>query len=189
MAKVFQELSKDILIGLFETGKIMLTGSSSRFEVHNWKMYSAYDANRNEYEKRKKFSQALWRLKKSRLIITKEKQNGTFVVELTEKGRRKVREFQLFDLEILIPKKWNGLWHVVVFDIPEKRRKGRDMLRSKLKALDFYKLQDSVWVFPYPCESEIEFIIELFHLYPYVNIIEAKTIKDDVRIKKYYHLF
>jgi DNA-binding transcriptional regulator PaaX len=143
----------------------------------------------HEIQQRKKLSQALWRLKKDRLIITSQKQDGTFVVELTEKGKRKVREFQFADLVIKIPKKWDGIWRIVVFDIPNKRNAGREALRNKIKELDFYQLQKSVWAFPSPCEAEIEFITELFRLYPYVQIIEATKIKSDAKLRKYYGLF
>lgn len=141
-----------------------------------------------EIEQRQKFSQALWQLKKSRLIILDQKKDGTFVVELSEKGKRKIREFQFTELKIPIPKQWDGKWRIITFDIPNKRNAGREALRSKIKELDFYPLQKSVWVFPYPCEQEIEFIVEFFHLYPYVQIIEATKIKDDVKLRKYYDL-
>ena len=138
-------------------------------------------------EKRRKLSQALYRLKQSRLVIAKEKENGTFVTELTEKGERKVREFQLENIIISKPKKWDGIWRIVIFDIPKKVR-SRNALRDRLKNLHFYQLQESVWVFPYPCFPEIEFLVELFNLYWYVNYLEATHIKNDAKLKKHFSL-
>ena len=143
----------------------------------------------HEIEQRRKLSQVFWNLKKNRLVIIKQRADGTFVAELTEKGKRKVKEFHFVDLKIPIPKKWDGKWRIIIFDIPNKRTAGREALRNKLKALDFSQLQKSVWVFPYPCEAEIEFIVELFKLFPYVQIIEATYIKNDVALRKYYRLF
>jgi len=104
----YSEITKDILTGLYETGKVMLTGNSKVLGIKNWRAETAWDITKGEREDRKKFSQALWRLKKSRLIILKQKGEGKFVVELTEKGRRRIKEFQLADLEIPIPNKWDG---------------------------------------------------------------------------------
>lgn len=138
-------------------------------------------------EERRKLSQALYRLRQSRLIITKQKQDGTFVTELTEKGKRKIREFQLENLTIVRPKQWDGIWRIIIFDIPKKHR-GRNALREKLKTLDFYQLQESIWVCPYPCFTEIEFLVELFNLYPYVNYLEATHVKNDAKLKKHFSL-
>lgn len=38
-------------------------------------------------------------------------------------------------------KDWDKRWRIVVFDVPEELRKGRDVLHSKLRALGFYELQ------------------------------------------------
>lgn len=139
-------------------------------------------------EKRHKFSQALWRLKRSRLIILKEKSDGTFLVELTEKGKRKTKEIQFENLAISKQKKWDGIWRIVIFDIPVKKRIEREAFRRKMKELDFFQLQKSVWVIPYPCEQEIEFLVELFGLYSCVTILEAQRIKHDAKVRKYFDL-
>lgn len=192
MARPFERIAKEILQFLSTGPKSAVYRSkpSYPFLFANELRELIGDNDRlHEMEQRRKFSQALWNLKKSRLIITKQKLDGTFIVELTEKGRRKIKEFQFTDLEIPIPQKWDGKWRIVIFDIPNKRNTGRETLRNKLKTLDFYQLQKSVWVFPFPCEMEIEFIVELFKLYPYVQLIEAIKIKNDAKLRKYYHLF
>ena len=40
----------------------------------------------------------------------------------------------------------------------------REALREKLKDLGLIKLQDSVWITPFPCEQEIDFIKNVFNL-------------------------
>ena len=56
----------------------------------------------------------------------------------------------------------DGEWRIVIFDIPEKFKKAREALRMKLKELGFLELQKSVFIFPYECEDEINFIVEVF---------------------------
>lgn len=187
MAFPLSEIAKNILIGLFEAGRYAATGESSILGVTNWRSRVPYPEYVKNKEKRKRSSQALWRLKKSSLIIRRETKEG-FIVELTEKGKRKVREMQLSTLRIQKPAKWDGMWRVVIFDIPEKIKGARLALTFKLKTLGFLQLQKSVWVHAYPCGKEIEFLTELFDISRYVNLITAKEIKDDVHLKKYFHL-
>ena len=48
---------------------------------------------------------------------------------------------------------WDGKWRVVIFDIREKRRLIRQKLRTLLSGAGMVRLQDSVWVHPYPCDE------------------------------------
>ncbi len=58
-------------------------------------------------------------------------------------------------LKIKVPKK-DGVWKLVIFDVPEKQKKVRNIFRAKLKQLGFKKWQNSIWVTPYELDSEIE---------------------------------
>src|SRR3989344_4593151 len=60
--------------------------------------------------------------------------------------------------EIKKPARWDKLWRLVIFDIPEEERTGRMALAAKLKELGFYPLQKSVFIHPYECKDEIDFI-------------------------------
>lgn len=58
-------------------------------------------------------------------------------------------------LNRLAPKK-DGVWKMVIFDIPEKHKYVRTVLRAKLKQLHFKKWQNSIWLSPYEMDEEIE---------------------------------
>ena len=83
---------------------------------------------------------------------------------------------------------WDGKWRLVVFDIPEKLRKGRDALRAKIKELGFYELQKSVFVFPYECRDEIDFIVEFFGLRKYVRYGVLEFIDNELHLKEIFDL-
>ena len=188
MANPFTEITKNILLGLFESGRYVLTGEAPSVGITKWRVHIPYPGYLKDKEEKKKFSQALWRLKNSRLVILKEKAEGKFIVELTEKGKRKVQEIKFEDLRIQKPSVWDKIWRIVIFDIPKKKKFARNALREKLKALGFFQLQKSVWVCPWPCEKEVEFIVELFEVAPYVNIVKAGEIQKDAYLRKYFHL-
>src|SRR3989344_7130882 len=51
--------------------------------------------------------------------------NGKFY-ELTAEGEKKLRELELRGYRLKRPKRWDRKWRVIIFDIPEKKRKARD---------------------------------------------------------------
>jgi len=109
-------------------------------------------------------------------------------VELSEKGKKKVQQITIDDLKNKKPEQWDGVWRVVIFDIPERQKYGRAALREKMKDLGFYQLQKSVWAFPYDCEKEIELLANFFEIYDYVNFIEAKKVSNDEELKRFFEI-
>ncbi len=135
------------------------------------------------YQIRKTFEQ----LRQKRLIETTEI-NGNIRMVLSENGKKHAIKYELEDMTIPKPKKWDGKWRLIIFDVPEKFYKARRALRIKLEELGFYPLQKSVWLYPYECRDEIDFIIEFFKISPYVRIIEAISFDGDEFLKKEFKL-
>lgn len=118
--------------------------------------------------KRQRIHEAVRRLNHKRLIELTEK-NDKLYIEITENGRKLVKNFDYDNLELLRPKKWDKKWRMVVFDVPEKKNKERHALSSKLKDLGFYPLQESVFIYPYDCRDEIDFVCGFLSVDRYVN--------------------
>lgn len=90
------------------------------------------------------------RLVKKGLVQFKDKHYA-----LTDLGEKILREWEMARYQIRRPRKWDGKWRVIIFDIPEKKRMARTRVREILKAAGFQRLQNSVWVYPYDCEDII----------------------------------
>ena len=82
-----------------------------------------------------------------------EFENGQY--SMTKGGTKIFKDWEMSNYTIKRPRKWDGKWRVMVFDIPEKKRTARTRVREILTAAGFQRLQDSVWVFPYDCEDVI----------------------------------
>ncbi len=80
-------------------------------------------------------------------------QNGRY--ELTEEGEKKLRLWELQNYQFKHPQKWDKKWRVIIFDIPEKKKKIRHQVRYLFATAGLSRLQDSVWVYPYDCEDLI----------------------------------
>ena len=86
-------------------------------------------------------------------------------LKVSEEGQKRLRN--IFP-EYSSPPRWDGNWYLVSFDIPEKLRLKRDILRENLKILNFGKLQNSIWIYPYNLMGDVERIIKEYDLTPYV---------------------
>ena len=123
-----------------------------------------------------------------RLVDYKEDKNGIIKIVLTKEGQKKALRFKLDEMKIKKPAKWDGQWRIVIFDIPEKFKKAREALRIKLKELGFLELQKSVFIFPYECEDEINFIMEVFQIRSFVRLICAKSFTNEEQLKIKFNL-
>ncbi|OGK29397.1 CRISPR-associated endonuclease Cas2, partial [Candidatus Roizmanbacteria bacterium RIFCSPHIGHO2_12_41_18] len=108
---------------------------------------------------------------------------GLAEIVLTKDGETKAIRFKIDEIKIKKPAKWDGEWRVVIFDIPEKFKKAREALRNKLKDLGFVKLQESVFIFPYECEDEINFITEVFLIRPFVKFMRVKSFTNEEKLR------
>ena len=107
---------------------------------------------------------------------------------LEEAGKKKALEYNVEKMRIKKPVSWNGKWHVVISDIPEYKKKARDAFSAKLKRIGLFPLQKSVFISPYPCRDEIDFLIELFDLRPFVRYLVVKEIDNDLHLRKQFDL-
>lgn len=130
--------------------------------------------------------QTLARLRKQKLISISYEGDKTKIT-LTENGRRKVLAYKFAEMK-LNKGKWDGWWRIVIFDIPEKNKKGRNYLRSKMQELGFYMLQKSVLVTPWDCRDEIDFIKHFYGVGDHVNLIKAKTFDNEDVVRNYFEL-
>ena len=131
---------------------------------------------------------AIRKLYQSQLIDYKENNDGTVSLILTDKGKKKYLQYNPDAIKIPKPSRWDHLWRLVIFDIPEEKKKGRDALAAKLKGLGFYPVQKSVFIHPYECKNEVDFIVELFDLKSYVRFFIVKETDIELALKDRFRL-
>ena len=139
--------------------------------------------------KRRRLKEIVKEFYNNRLVSFKENKEGFAEIVLTKEGERKALKFKIDEMEIKKPAKWDKEWRIVIFDIPEKFKKAREALRNKLKDLGFLKLQESVFIFPYECEDEINFIMEVFLIRPFVRFMRVKSFTNEEQIRVNFGLF
>ncbi len=138
--------------------------------------------------KRKALGRAIRSLYASRLVEGREDPDGTTTLALSENGKKRALAFRIDEMRIKKPAVWDKKWRAVIFDIPEKRRKVRDALRGHLHKIGFYELQKSVFVHPYPCADEIDFLVEFHQVRAHVRQLTVHTIDNDLHLRRKFSL-
>lgn len=111
-----------------------------------------------------------------------------YLVQITKKGRKRLLQYKLEDLEIPKPSSWDRRWRIVAYDIPKEKKSARDALRTTLKRLGFFALQESVYLYPYPCNDAIEFIREIYNVGEHVTLLTVGYLEDEEVYRKYFEL-
>jgi len=113
--------------------------------------------------------------------------NGEVTLKLTKKG---IWETGIRNItgEDQVNSTWDGKWRIMVFDIPEHKRAIRSELRRAVILYGFIKLQQSVWIYPYPCSHFIELVRSHLDIKSNVLVITAANIENDKKLKREFNL-
>jgi len=76
-------------------------------------------------------------------------------IRLTKKGRKLLNKIYLSEFKITKQEKWDGLWRLVSYDVPEIYKNSRNVFRGVLENNGFQQIHKSLWVSPYDCKEEI----------------------------------
>ena len=112
---------------------------------------------KNRVQLYQRISQGISRLAQAGLV-TISGERGRRQIMLTKKGLEMLEQIEFEDYMIPEPAFWDGKWRVLIFDISERRRRVRNQLRRLLQGTGFVRIQDSVWVYPYPCDEFITLV-------------------------------
>src|SRR3989344_740870 len=117
--------------------------------------------NKNKKYSTLKLRNSFYHFQKRGLIYV-ESRYGKVSIVLTKEGEQRARLCGARKIlcDNLTPgnRKWDGKWRIVFFDLKNERNSERDAIRHMLQRSGFVFLQKSVWIYPYDCSSEIEFL-------------------------------
>lgn len=135
-----------------------------------------------------RIKQAFRRLAKQNYVSMKENNRGQVTVAITRQGMMRSLTYELDTLQILPTKRWDKKWRVVIFDIPEKFKRTRDVFRMRLRQMGMHQLQESVYVSPYPCFNEVEFLRELYGVAFTVRYLLVEKLEEDEFLREHFTL-
>lgn len=171
------KIAKNILLGLGISAGVclfLLSPYGLHYLVKGAIQYSLHKAD---------FSREIERLKKRKYVALTKTPEG-WLVRLTKLGKKRLSQYKIRDLKLAPRKVWDGKWRLFIFDIPEKYRSQRDLMRKKLKELGLYNIQRSVFAYPYDCRKELAFLAGYYNLGSYTTYGEVTNIDIDKELRK-----
>lgn len=127
----------------------------------------------SKQRQKKQFSRLIYNLKKNGYIKIKNLEQKQAIL-ITSKGADRIFRTKLTIIES--KKRKDGKWQMLIFDIPEDKKRIRELLRRMLYLLGYQKLQQSVWVCPYDVLKETEAILRKYNLDQYVKLFLIEEI-------------
>lgn len=131
---------------------------------------------------------AIRKFNKYGYIKFKKTSKNTCLVLPSKKGCVLANICGLNQQKIHRPKVWDKKWRVVVFDIPTYISKRRYQIVFFMRKLGLYRIQKSVFIYPFDCKKEIFFLTEALGIKKFVRFIVAESINEENGLKKYFHL-
>ena len=75
-------------------------------------------------------------------------------------------------------KRKDGKWIMLTFDIPQKHKKSRMLLRSIIGTLGYKMFQQSIWVCPFDVSDTTEKLLQVHNLEKYVKIFLIEKLEN-----------
>lgn len=126
----------------------------------------------------RRYKKSYFRKSVSKMLTTGEIEkvikNGQPYFRLTGQGERRFcRDFPILSLR---KRQWDGYWRIIIFDVPENKRRMRRFLRQKLLELGFGMIQWSVYLSPYDFSRDLKEFFEASGFDQFAFVLEAKTL-------------
>lgn len=172
-----------VILGLVAISGILALGAIAPNVIQLLKFLPKNSSRKKHY-----INQTVQRLVTKGFLKLETNSQGIKVARLTEKGERKLKAYELKEISITKPKKWDGKYRVIIFDIKEWKRGTRDSLRQWFEELGLIKLQNSVWVYPYDCREIITLLKANHKIGKEVLYMEVNSIENDQWLKKAFNL-
>ncbi len=140
----------------------------------------------NEWKKFNKWrlKQVLKRMRNQKLIEIVQT-NDEYAVKISDQGKRKLLRFDIDNME-LNQKNWDGKWRIITYDIYTGKKQERELFRKTLKRLKFLKLQKSVYLTPFKCHNEIEYLRQVCNIGQEVLILTVSRMENESAYKEYF---
>jgi len=107
---------------------------------------------------------------------------------VSDKGGRLLSGEAIWNLQIPRPRRWDGWWHLIMFDIPQAESTARKALNSALLRMGIAQYQQSVLIYPYPIKDTLLEVCRFYKVTRYVSFISARDVDGSAALKRFFKL-
>lgn len=179
--------TREVLLGIMLLGGGFMVPGASRFMYSRIaKRLAGTDSPAEQAIKARRLKE----LASRRLISVKPVGAHKVEVTLTGEGKKLVKLYQFDDLKLPKLSKWDKKWRVITYDIPVRQRKASLALSAKFHKLGMFRIQKSIWVYPYDCKDDIDAICAIFDINPdnHVLYLVSDKIPREADARKHFDL-
>ncbi len=178
--------TKEIILTIAQVGCFLIAATSPYF-LHN--IVKRYFKTTNQKGLREK-ARRLYDLKRKRIVNFEKLPDGSIKITLSQNGQKLLRQYKLDEMKLQRPRNWDGYWRVIIYDIPTRQRRASNAFRLKLRQLGLYQLQKSVWVSPFECSAELDFLCAIFglNMESVIYYFKTKEIPKTKELKSFFKL-
>jgi DNA-binding transcriptional regulator PaaX len=129
-------------------------------------------------------------LAQRRLITIRDISGSKIEVTLTGAGKKLVKLYELDNMKLPKPPKWDRRWRIITYDIPKKKQKASLALSRKFHELGMFRLQRSIWIYPHECKDDIDTVCAIFDINPddYVLYLTSDRIPREADARKHFDM-
>ena len=147
----------------------------TRREENEWKKFNTW-----------RLKQVLKRMRQQKLVEITGK-DGVQIVKISDNGKKKLLNYSLDEM-MIHEKNWDGKWRIIIYDIFSGKSQERELFRKTLKRMKFHRLQKSVYLTPFPCKDEIEYLRQICGVGNEVIMLTVSGIENEHAYKEYFGL-
>jgi len=123
------------------------------------------------------------------LVENVRNKDGEPSLRLTKKGQwEAMLRHRAFPKALKQEKKWDKMWRVVIFDVPNVKNKKRSDLRRAMQMYGFKPIQKSAWVYPYECDDFISLLKSHLGISSDVLYMKVSYIENDRHLQNEFGL-
>ncbi len=175
IAAMIKETKSDTVLGTFL--KVASNTKAALEFIYQPKKYFYKNLFEQVKLEEKVLRNVVSRLKRRGLLEVSETNSGEIIVRLTKNGELRLIRGMLHSYQ---PQDSDKGFTVVIFDVPEKNRKARRMLRTELNFFGFKPIQKSVWISKKKPFEVLEKYLNLSGLNQYAVVIDAQEISINI---------
>lgn len=128
---------------------------------------------RHTFPNRQAYCSAVYRLRKAGLLV-RRRRHGLVTLQIGPEAHR--RQPRVWRPDRAWKRTWKGIWYVLVYDVPERQRAYRDVLREFLRRQRMGCLQKSVWVSAHDIRPEYRDLAVAAEIRDFAFLFEARTV-------------
>lgn len=185
--------SHDVLL-LLATGTILVTSivfpgiAMAAGQIVKMQKRAQWEKSKREWEKFNSYRlrQIIKRMQQQKYIEIVEIDNVP-IIRILEKGKKRLLRYDIEQIK-LDETFWDRKWRLIIYDVKSMKRAQSEMFRRALLKLKLLKIQNSVYLTPFRCENEIEYLRQLFDIGKEVQIVTVRRLENEPVYRKYFDI-